>query len=277
MCGIAGLLSNKYASPHLVEAMLKKMAHRGPDDRSLFQDKTYVAGMNRLSINDLVTGNQPLTDASGSISVFYNGEIYNSPELRRQLLSDGYRLKSNSDGEVISHLYLKYGDKFFSKLCGMFSIALWDSRKRILILGRDFSGEKPLYYSQLSNGAGFLFSSDLNSLVSSNLVSSELSTQALWDFPTFLWVPEPSTIYSNILAVPPASYLTVSLDGSDVSLKSYRDQLPRPCLDTSSYESVVESVRHVVYSNIKSQLLSDVPIGSFLSSGLDSSIISTLS
>ena len=276
MCGIAGLLSSKHSSPAFVEGMLEKMAYRGPDDRSLFQDKTYIAGMNRLSINDLVSGNQPLTDSSGTISVFYNGEIYNSPELRSQLLSDGYCLKSNSDGEVISHLYLKYGEKFLSKLCGMFAIALWDSRERILILGRDFSGEKPLYYSHLGNGAGFVFSSDLNSLVASDLVSTELNSQALWDFPSFLWVPEPSTIYSKVLSVPPASYLRVSSEGRDVSLISYRDQMQRPSLDTSSYESVVESVRYIVESNIKSQLLSDVPVGSFLSSGLDSSIISTV-
>jgi asparagine synthase (glutamine-hydrolysing) len=276
MCGIAGILSSKNDLKDLhVRNMVAALTHRGPDDESFWKKGSYSAGMRRLSINDPDGGGQPLFDSTEKIVLFYNGEIYNSPQLRAQLISEGYKFKTGSDGEVICHLYRKFGKDFLTKIDGMFAIALWDDDKQILILSRDFPGEKPLYYSQLPCG-GFAFSSEISSLIKCSSVSREYNFQAIWDLPTFLWVPEPSTIYQNILAVMPGECIVISCNNK-IQLTSFVNQLPRKILSANSTsESLVASVKEVVTDAVKSRLLSDVPVGAFLSGGLDSSIICSI-
>ena len=212
MCGIAGIFSKNGTEHRVVGKMVSRLIHRGPDSEGYWDSDVYKAGMRRLSILDCEGGDQPLYDESGQVVLFYNGEIYNSPSIRDELEKDGVRFRTNSDGEVICHLYRKYGRGVFARLDGMFAVALWDKQRETLLLARDFPGEKPLYISELSNG-GIAFSSEIPSLLASGLVSREIDTQSLWDYPSFLWIPEPATIYKSIRAIMPGEGLEISSKG----------------------------------------------------------------
>lgn len=273
MCGIAGVFTRSGADASIVQRMVARLAHRGPDDAGYWGNSIYSAGMRRLSIVDVDGGAQPLYDETGNIVLLYNGEIYNYPSLRRELERDGVRFRSHSDGEVICHLYRRHGRDVFQRLDGMFAVALWDDEKQVLFLARDFPGEKPLYYSRLRDG-GVAFASELPSLVECPQVSRDLDTQALWDYPTFLWVPEPATIYREVRALRPGEGLEVSLRG--VNLFSFKEQIPRSAEPVSTDEDAIAVTRETVREAVRSRLLADVPLGAFLSSGLDSSIVCSL-
>jgi asparagine synthase (glutamine-hydrolysing) len=152
MCGIAGVFTLSGADDAVVRRMVQRLVHRGPDSAGFWSHPTYSVGMRRLSIVDVAGGSQPLYDETGKIVVLYNGEIYNYPALRRELERDGVRFRSQSDGEAICHLYRRHGRSVFERLDGMFAVALWDDEKQVLLLARDFPGEKPLYYSRLRDG-----------------------------------------------------------------------------------------------------------------------------
>ena len=273
MCGIAGIFSTRGSTRETVRRMVARLTHRGPDSEGFWGSGPYEAGARRLSILDVAGGDQPLFDETGRVVLFYNGEIYNSPSLRIQLQNEGVRFRTHTDGEVICHLYRKYGRGAFERLDGMFAVALWDDEKQILFLARDFPGEKPLYISHLDDG-GIAFASEIPSLLECDRVSRELDIQSLWDYPTFLWVPEPATIYSDVRAIPPGEGLEISDRGS-VSF-SFKDRIPVPHLPHESDQDAIASVRRVVEESVKSRLLSDVPVGAFLSGGLDSSIVCTI-
>jgi asparagine synthase (glutamine-hydrolysing) len=270
MCGIAGILSQSGPQRETVERMVARLIHRGPDSDGYWGSACFQAGMRRLSIVDVAGGDQPLYDETGRVVLFYNGEIYNSPSLRVELERDGFRFRTHSDGEVICHLYRKFGRGLFERLDGMFAVALWDEEKQVLLLARDFPGEKPLYFSRLPDG-GVAFASEIPSLLACDQVSRELDTQALWDYPTFLWVPEPATIYRGIRALLPGEGIEISDRG--LAAFSFKNRISAPGLPHASDEEAIASVREVVTQAIKSRLLSDVPVGAFLSSGLDSSIV----
>ena len=185
MCGVAGILSTEPASRSEVERMLEALIHRGPDDIGFYRDGPFHGGMRRLSINDVEGGMQPLFNEDRSIAVLYNGEIYNSPRLRSKLETEGIRFRTRSDGEVICHLYERVGERVFEHLDGMFAVALWDVKAQKLLLARDISGEKPLFYSELGDGQ-LAFSSEAQSLIKFSRVSRELNRQALGTFrPSF--------------------------------------------------------------------------------------------
>lgn len=272
MCGIAGVFTRTVPEPAMVERMVRRMVNRGPDSEGYWGRGSYRAGMRRLSIVDVVGGDQPLTDDTGRIVLFYNGEIYNYPLLRGELERKGVLFRTRNDGEVICHLYRQYGRRAFERLDGMFAIALWDDEKETLFLARDFPGEKPLYVSRLSDGIAF--ASTISSLLECNRISRRLDVQALWDYPTFLWVPEPATIYENVRAILPGEGLQVTVTGA--ASFSFRKHIPSPDLPVDSDEDAARAVRTVVGSAVSSRLLSDVPVGAFLSGGLDSSIVCTL-
>ena len=272
MCGIAGYLDAGPMAPDVVGRMLDAIAHRGPDERGYYASAGYTAGMCRLSINDVVQGGQPLYNADRSVALLYNGEIYNSPTLRRALEAKGYVFRTHSDGEVICHLYDECGEALFERLDGMFAVALWDDRRRRLLLARDLPGEKPLYYAELANG-GLVFGSEIKALRRFPGLSMTLNRQAIWDFPTFLWIPEPATVFNEVKALPRGHVLAV--EESRVTLRPYANRFDcGPLGDTDL--GIVERTGKVVREAVASRLLSDVPVGSFLSGGLDSSIVATL-
>jgi asparagine synthase (glutamine-hydrolysing) len=273
MCGIAGIFANGAPRPETVERMVARLVHRGPDSSGFWSKGDYSAGMRRLSIVDVAGGDQPLYDETGRIVLLYNGEIYNYPSLRRELEKEGVRFRTHSDGEVICHLYRKHGARVFEKLDGMFAVALWDDERATLLLARDFPGEKPLYYSRLPSG-GVAFASEIPSLLACEDVPRELDTQALWDFPTYLWVPEPATIYRNVRAILPGEGLEISKRG--MARFSFKEKIKVPDASLESDADAVAATRRIVDGAVRSRLLADVPVGAFLSSGLDSSIVCTL-
>lgn len=272
MCGIAGYLTHTRPYSDSLEKMLGSIVHRGPDARSEYRDGPYIAGMCRLAINDIQHGGQPLFNRDRTVALLYNGEIYNSPQLRKELEHKGYQFLTHSDGEVICHLYDECGEALFERLDGMFAIALWDSNRKRLMLARDLAGEKPLYYAKPEQG-GIVFASEIKAIRHFPDLNLSLNRQAIWDFPTFLWIPEPDTIFNEIKAIPRGHILSV--DQSGISLANYQNKFnltPLPQADNL----IIQETRRVVSEAVESRLLSDVPVGSFLSGGLDSSIISTL-
>ena len=273
MCGIAGLLGDFKDRQVQLRGMLNTLVHRGPDEQGEYIDGMFAGGMRRLSINDLKGGSQPLFNHDKTVVLFYNGEIYNSGKLRRALEAKGKIFRTHSDGEVIAHLYEDLGESIFEHLDGMFAVALWDSRRQVLLLARDLPGEKPLYYARV-NDSQLAFASEVKALEGISSLSLSLDRQAIWDFPSFLWVPEPCTAYNEIKSLP-RGHLLVVRDG-DISIHPYQNRFVSPQLDTADDSEVVRNVRRIVEEAVKSRLLSDVPIGSFLSSGLDSSIVATI-
>lgn len=273
MCGIAGIFSKRAPDRDVVGRMVSRLTHRGPDSEGHWGIGGYSAGMRRLSILDVAGGDQPLYDSTGNVVLFYNGEIYNYPSLRKELEREGVPFRTRSDGEVICHLYRKHGRDVFRMLDGMFAVALWDQEKRTLFLARDFPGEKPLYFSRLEGG-GVAFASEIPSLLECMDVSRALDVQALWDYPSFLWIPEPATIYRDVRAILPGEGLEISASG--ISEFSFKGEIGVPSLPFETDEQAVRSVRELVESAVTSRLLADVEVGAFLSGGLDSSIVCTL-
>jgi asparagine synthase (glutamine-hydrolysing) len=253
--------------------MVDALVHRGPDSDGYYRDGDYQGGMRRLSIVDLAHGDQPLFGADGRVALLYNGEIYNYRELRRELEAKGHVFRTNSDGEVICHLYEHHGEDLFERLDGMFAAALWIAPERKLILARDLPGEKPLYYSEPSPGE-VVFASEIAALKFFRGLDFAIDRQAVWDFPTFLWIPEPATVYRTVKALPRGHILTVS-DGKS-RLRPFNNRFGRQLSPAGAGASIVAETRRIVEGAIKSRLLSDVPVGSFLSGGLDSSIVATI-
>lgn len=274
MCGIAGYICFGNEAGDALAQMLDALDHRGPDERGEYHARHYPyhAGMCRLAINDIDHGRQPLFNRDRSVVLLYNGEIYNSPILRRDLEAKGYEFRTHSDGEVICHLYDEYGEELFEHLDGMFAVALWDEKKKLLLLARDIPGEKPLYYSDIGGGK-LIFASEIKAIRKFPGLELTLDRQAIWDFPTFLWIPEPSTPYQEISAVPRGHVLRVESGG--VSLSPYANKFNTAPLGETD-EEIVSETRRVVREAVQSRLLADVPVGCFLSGGLDSSIVSML-
>lgn len=272
MCGITGYKTNSDVDEHVLKSMLQALYHRGPDSEGIYKNGEYCAGVRRLSVNDLETGDQPLFNRDKSVVLLYNGEIYNSPKLRRELKNKGYRFSTRSDGEVICYLYEEYGDDLFEYLDGMFAVALWVEREKKLILARDIPGEKPLYYAQLSKKE-LVFASELKSLTLFPNLDLTLNYQGLWDFLTFLWIPQPATAYKSVMALP-KSHLLIA-DNNGIRVRPYNNKFNKREFDLSDV-TVIEETKRVVKEAVESRLLSDVPVGSFLSSGLDSSVIAAL-
>jgi asparagine synthase (glutamine-hydrolysing) len=271
MCGIAGFVCNNILQKDTLNNMLCMLHHRGPDGQGSYVDGKFNGGHTRLSINDLEHGAQPLYNENGSVVVMYNGEIYNYSSLKTELELKGYKFRTHSDGEVICHLYDEYGVELFNMLDGMFAISLWDKNKKTLYLARDYIGEKPLYYSKLSNNE-LIYASELKALKKHPSIKLKLNKQAIWDYLSFLWVPEPQTVYEDIFALPPGHI--ISINNEEISIKKYA--ISDKKLVLKNKKDLVSCTKEIVTRSIKSRLISDVPVGSFLSGGIDSSIISAI-
>jgi asparagine synthase (glutamine-hydrolyzing) len=275
MCGICGVAGQ--ADESLMKAMLSRIAHRGPDDEGIYLTTTSTGerlglGHRRLSIIDLSpAGHEPMTDASGEIWLTYNGEIYNFKSLRRQLEAAGHRFRSDTDAEVVIYAYREWGRDFLSRLNGMFALALWDGRDETLLLARDRLGIKPLYYADTP--AGFAFASEIKALLAIPDTRRSVDLAALDQFMSFLWTPDPQTIFQGIHKLPPAHYL-VYRNGRAETFE-YWD------IDFNEDESLTESewverLREQIKRSVEMQMVSDVPLGAFLSGGLDSSSLIAL-
>jgi asparagine synthase (glutamine-hydrolysing) len=271
MCGICGKFNFDGAEPvpaGLLTSMCDVMVHRGPDDAGYLLDGSAGLGMRRLSIIDLAGGHQPISNEDGSVWVVCNGEIYNFPELRAELERRGHRLKTKTDVETIVHLYEDFGESCVKKLAGMFAFAIWDSRSRTFLLGRDRVGKKPLFYA--ATEGSLVFGSTLKSVLLDPRISREVDLASLHHYLTYQYVPEPATIFTHVRKLPPAHYLVC--EGGKVRVERYWDLSFAEKWRGSASEAA-ERVAEAVRDAVRVRLISDVPIGAFLSGGIDSTVV----
>lgn len=274
MCGIAGIVAADPARP-VAEAdllgMVRTLHHRGPDDEGHVVLPGVGLGMRRLAIVDLSGGQQPFTNETGELQLVCNGEIYNFPALRAELESLGHRFRSQSDVEVLVHAYEQWGEAFLTRVRGMFALALWDSRTRTLLAARDRAGEKPLYWTIA--GGTLYFASEIKALLARPDVPRALDLEGLDQFLTYEYVVAPRTILQGIQKLPAGSLLVYRegtpqvrryWNAADVPVRVWRD------------EEAAEALRDALTRAIRSQLMADVPLGAFLSGGIDSSSIVAL-
>jgi len=270
VCGIYGIfqLDGAPADSALMPAMGRVIGHRGPDDEGHHVDGPCAIGMRRLSIIDLAGGHQPLSNNDGTLWLVCNGEIYNFRELRRELEALGHRFKTASDSEVILHSYAQYGDEFIHRLNGMFGFALWDARRQRLIVGRDRLGIKPIYLYR--DARRLAFASEAKALLALPGVSAEIDPPALHSYLNLGYVAAPLSIFRGIGKLPPASMLSVE-DGRVEERRYWRVSAE---MDRGMAEGEwVERIRARLEEAIRMQMVSDVPIGAFLSGGIDSSTV----
>lgn len=272
MCGIAGeiILDGSRPEKSFVPSMLAAMTHRGPDDEGVFSSDNVTLGQRRLSIVGLANGHQPIPNEDKSIWAVCNGEIYNYPYLKKDLEAKGHRFSTATDSEVIVHLYETYGDGMTSHLEGMFAFAVYDMKKSSMLLARDRAGKKPLYYFQ--TGSVFAFASELRALSCHKAMPRDISLQALSDYFSFQYVPQPGTIFKNVFKVPPAHRLKLGTKNGQTGIKHYWKLSYEPKRDLA-YDDASKTLRELVNESVKARLMSDVPYGVFLSGGVDSTII----
>lgn len=275
MCGIAGFFAldgAPRAMPGVLDAMCQAMTHRGPDDQGTLERGPVGLGMRRLSIIDVGGGHQPISNEDGSVWVVFNGEIYNHPELQAALTARGHRLATRSDTEVIVHLYEDHGEDFVKHLNGMFAIALWDAKREKLILARDRMGEKPLYYATIEDQ--LLWGSELKCLLAHPAVPRRLSLPALSRYLQFEYVPAPHSILEGVHKLPPA-HLLVAERGETRVFPYWRLDLT-PIAPAPSEAEALDELKARLDVAVRRRLLSEVPLGVFLSGGIDSSTIAAL-
>lgn len=273
MCGIVGFYQyhqSKDEAENLLKRMLSRIRYRGPDESGIYIGNEIGLGIVRLSILDLETGSQPLSNGDQSLWIVYNGEIFNYIELRQELKRKGHTFRTQSDTEVIVHLYEEYGPAFLNKLNGQFAFAIWDKRKNELFLARDRVGIRPLFYTKTNET--FIFSSEIKSFLEYPDVVTELSPIALSQVFTFWTTLTPNTVFENIYEVPPGHFMIVRSSGYD--LKSYWE-LPLPGFHDrkpDKVEDAIEEFNELFNDSVKIRLRADVPVGAYLSGGIDSSI-----
>jgi len=260
---------DKAVDRSVLDRMCDLLEHRGPDDRGVFIDDGIGLSMRRLSIIDLNTGHQPIFNEDKNLCIVFNGEIYNFPDLRLDLEKKGHRFYTNSDTETIIHLYEDFEEKCVERLRGMFAFAIWDKPKQRLFIARDRFGIKPLYY--FWDGRTFLFASEMKSILAFPGFQRELDLEAMQEYFTFLYVPHTKTLFKDIHKLLPGCFMT--LEGSNLSFGRYYN-LPEPRdFVYSSENEVVDHFFEIGSGAIKSHLISDVPLGAFLSGGIDSSLV----
>ncbi len=285
VCGICGEWNLSGVDPKSLERMNDAIVHRGPDDQgAVLLGETGLA-MRRLSIIDLERGHQPIANEDGSAWIVFNGEIYNHRELRRDLLARGHFFKTDSDTEVILHLYEDRGERVVDDLRGMFAFAIWDSRRRKLLLARDRFGQKPLFWR--FDGRRFLFGSEIKTILAAGGPEGarpELDLRSLDEYLTLRFIPSPRTLFQGIRKLPPAHLLV--LDASHVEPPRSGNLAVAPAIEVRRYwrlrytpkrsdreAEIVEEAGERIREAVESHMISDVPVGAYLSGGMDSSLV----
>jgi asparagine synthase (glutamine-hydrolysing) len=273
MCGICGILKTDgdFSFPAAsLSKMLTTITHRGPDDQGIFLDNDLALGMQRLSIIDLSTGQQPMFNEDGTVVVVCNGEIYNYKEITQFLRKKNHVLKTTCDTEVLAHLYEEFGKDFVNYVDGMFSIALWDKKKRTMLLVRDRLGIKPLYY--FYKDRHLVFASEIKAILQAPEVPCSVNLTALSAFLTLKYVPAPQTMFADINALEPGH--RILFDGNNLVTEPYWDiSYPARANPSRRESSYIEELESLLMDTVRSHLMSDVPFGAFLSGGIDSSVV----
>jgi asparagine synthase (glutamine-hydrolysing) len=276
MCGIAGIFEfgrDARASAAVLREMCGAITHRGPDDEGFYTDAALGIGMRRLSIVDVAGGHQPISNEDGSLWIIFNGEIYNHLELRKQLLARGHRYRTHSDTETVIHLFEEYGADSVEHLRGMFAFAIWNRNTRTLFIARDRLGIKPLYYNLTPER--LLFGSEIKALLAHGGARPEFNRASLPEYLAFGYLSAEESFYKGILKLLPGHTMTVTPDGK-ADIRQYWDldaSKPHESRDESYY---VRSYRELLEGAVQSHLMSDVPLGVFLSGGVDSSAVAAL-
>ncbi|HEX4566397.1 MAG TPA: asparagine synthase (glutamine-hydrolyzing), partial [Vicinamibacterales bacterium] len=275
MCGIAGFVdreastgSGNSAAFALVHRMCEVIRHRGPDDEGIHVAPGVGLGMRRLSIIDLSGGRQPIHNETGTVWVVFNGEIYNYRELRAELEVSGHRFATSSDTETIVHAYEQWGADAFARLRGMFGIALWDASSRTLLLARDRAGQKPLHYAE--RGGRLYFGSEIKSLLAAGAIDARINLRALDHYLAFLYTPRDESIFEGVRKLPPGHYLRWQ-DGRTEVVRYW--QIVADETFGGSEADAVAVLDGVLRDAVRSHMVSDVPLGAFLSGGVDSSAV----
>jgi len=274
MCGIAGLIYSDPLRPvpsAVIEEMCTVIHHRGPDEWGMWVDGQVGIGMKRLRIIDLAGGHQPMPSYDGAIRIVFNGEIYNYRELRIDLEKKGYRFATNSDTESILHLYAEYGKECVTHLRGMFAFAIWDATNKRLFMARDRLGKKPLHY--LHDGEKFLFGSEIKSILCYSGFTPEVNRLGIVNYIAYGYSPDPDTLFNGIKKLPPGHRLI--LENGQISIDCYWDVEYLPDYSLSE-QQILEETERLLEESVKIRLMSDVPLGAFLSGGIDSSLVVAL-
>jgi asparagine synthase (glutamine-hydrolysing) len=277
MCGIAGWanLENKpsqNSGEAVLHSMCERMKHRGPDSEGLWTDESIALGMRRLSIIDLHTGEQPVYSEDRSIVVVMNGELYNFREVRSDLEKRGHQFETNTDTEILPHLYEEYGEAMLEHINGMFAFALWDKRRQKLLIARDRFGEKPLYYGVF--GGKLIFASEPKVLLANPAVKAEINLDSLRSYLSFDYVPAPNSIYKGISKLPAAHFLTV--EKGEIKTRRYWNLTWQKSSTNLSLSDSADKLRELLADAVRMRLVSDVPLGILLSGGVDSSTVAAL-
>jgi len=278
MCGITGWInlnnSNKSDAGAVLHSMCDAIYHRGPNSEGIWADDKVALGMRRLSIIDLHTGDQPVFSTDKSVVVMMNGELYNYREVRRELEGKGYSFRTNSDTEILPHLYVEYGDAMLDHLNGMYAFALWDTQRKRLMIARDRFGEKPLYYGVFDGK--LLYASEPKSLLAHPSVNAEIDLDAMRHYLSYDYVPAPRSIFKGISKLPAGHVLTV--ENGDIEIRRYWDLDLEASMHTghSSLDEKADELRELLSDAVRMRLVADVPLGILLSGGIDSSAIAAL-
>ncbi|MFZ2522561.1 MAG: asparagine synthase (glutamine-hydrolyzing) [Minisyncoccia bacterium] len=275
MCGVTGIIGENIGNKEkVIGQMTKAIFHRGPDDEGYFVDKYVGLGMRRLSIIDLSRGKQPITSKDEKLLIFFNGEIYNYKELKEELLSKKYEFKTDTDTEVILHMYEEYGEKMLNLLRGMFVFTIYNTETHEIFIARDFFGIKPLYYLT-QNEKIIAFSSEIKSFFSIPDFKAEVNDNAVFNYLSFQYNPLPETFFKNVYKLPPGHFMIIDTEKGEVMLKkywSYEFRQDKNLPEKRTAEQILNTMR----DSVKHHMIADVPVGSFLSGGIDSSVIATL-
>lgn len=276
MCGIAGFigdrLSNCYESSEVLDRMCRAITYRGPDDQGVYIKRNVALGMRRLAIIDVAGGRQPVCNEDGTVTAVFNGEIYNFQDLRTDLERRGHRFQSHSDTEVIVHAYEEFGTECVKHFRGMFAFAIWDDRFGTLILARDRVGKKPLHYTLAGNA--LVFGSEIKSLLQHPAVKREVNATSIAAYLGYGYVPDPETAFAGISKLPPGHLLT--FQHGVVRVEQYWDFQYEPATASSrsmTLRDYTERLRELLDESVRIRLMSEVPLGAFLSGGIDSSTV----
>lgn len=283
MCGICGIIGETGEREQILSKMMKVIEHRGPDGGDTYITDNAALGFRRLSIIDLESGMQPICNEDGSMALVFNGEIYNYQVLKKALKQKGHQFRSDSDSEVLIHGYEEEGKKFLDKLRGMFSFAIWDEKKKTLFAARDYFGIKPFFYTVIGNT--LVFASEIKSILEFPGYHREVNEEALEQYLSFQYSVLPETFFKGIYQLRPGNYLYYTLSDEnhpsgegigELTVERYFEPLLRPKRGMSQAKLLVD-VKNVLSRSVQRHLVSDVEVGSFLSSGVDSSLVAAMS
>src|SRR3989344_4568593 len=271
MCGIAAIIHPPRRTGPVLDEMLERIKHRGPDDSGTFIDEKVALGMRRLSIIDVEGSTQPISSKNGSLVIVFNGEIYNFKELRAGLVARGHTFTTEGDTEVILHLYEVRGADVVRELRGMFTFFIYDMKKGKILVARDPFGIKPLYYA-MKDGVVSAFASEIKSLLIMPRYQKEINEEAVYHYLSFQYNPLHETFFRGIYRVPPATYLLIDALNGHLEEKTYWDFIFQQDTDMSEEEGT-KGLAGILEDSVHQHLISDVPLGAFLSGGIDSAII----